>query len=133
MANSPAVAVVDVGTVIDGTYIIEGLLGCGGMGTVFLASHNRLAGKQVAIKMLHVDTSSDEILKRFKTEAEIAARLDQPNIVVVIDYKTLDDTTRRPTSSTSTSRVNRSRSASRRRARSSSSRCSRSSVRWDRP
>jgi serine/threonine protein kinase len=93
MANSPAVAVVDVGTVIDGTYIIEGLLGRGGMGTVFLASHNRLAGKQVAIKMLHVDTSSDEILKRFKTEAEIAAKLDHPNIVVVIDYKTLDDGT----------------------------------------
>ena len=93
MANSPARAVVDVGTVIDGTYIIEGIIGRGGMGAVFLAKHNRLEGKKVAIKMLHVDVESGDVLKRFKTEADIASKLNHPNIVAVIDYDELEDGT----------------------------------------
>src|SRR3954468_15241480 len=55
MANSSARAPIDVGSVIAGTYKIEALLGRGGMGSVFLASHQRLAGKQVAIKILHTE------------------------------------------------------------------------------
>ena len=93
MATSPGRALIEVGTVIDGTYIVEGLLGRGGMGAVFLASHNRLEGKKVAIKMLHVETSGGDVLARFKTEADIAAKLNHPNIVAVIDYDKLDDGT----------------------------------------
>src|SRR5215475_10242314 len=80
MANSPARAPIDVGSVIAGTYKIEALLGRGGMGAVFLASHQRLAGKQVAIKILH-------------TEVEVAAKLNHPNIVGVIDYNIAPDGT----------------------------------------
>lgn len=93
MQNSPARAAIDVGATIDGTYTIETVLGRGGMGEVFLASHNRLAGKKVAIKTLHADLSSDEIFTRFKREADIASRLDHPNIVKVLDYKQLPDGT----------------------------------------
>jgi eukaryotic-like serine/threonine-protein kinase len=86
MANSPARAIVDVGTVIADTYKIEALLGRGGMGAVFRASHKRLAGKQVAIKILHTEIEDPDIVARFKREADIAAKLNHPNIVGVIDY-----------------------------------------------
>jgi serine/threonine protein kinase len=93
--NSPARSTIDVGAVIDGTYTIEGLIGRGGMGAVFVARHNRLAGKKVAIKMLHAEladgATNDEVLKRFKREADIASQLEHPNIVKVFDYKALDD------------------------------------------
>ena len=91
--NSPARSGIDVGSVIDGTYTIEAMIGRGGMGEVFLASHNRLAGKKVAIKMLHAELGSDDVLTRFKREADIASQLDHPNIVKVEDYKFLPDGT----------------------------------------
>ena len=63
------------------------------MGAVFLASHRRLAGKHVAIKMLHTEIEDDDIVARFKREAEIAAKLNHPNIVGVIDYNVAPDGT----------------------------------------
>ena len=78
------------GVVIAETYEIERQLGRGGMGEVWLAKHRRLAGKQVAVKVLHVDRQlPQEALGRFKREAEIAARLEHPNIVQVLDFNTL--------------------------------------------
>jgi serine/threonine-protein kinase len=91
MANSPARAAVDVGSVIADTYTIEALLGRGGMGAVFLASHKRLAGKHVAIKILHTEVDDADVVARFKREAEIAAKLNHPNIVGVIDYNVAPD------------------------------------------
>lgn len=91
MGNSPGRAGVDVGSVIADTYTIEGLIGRGGMGTVFLASHNRLPGKTVAIKLLHTDHEDKEIFARFWREALIASQLNHPNIVAVHDFNTLPD------------------------------------------
>jgi len=91
MANSPARGAVDVGSVIADTYTIEALLGRGGMGAVFLASHKRLAGKRVAIKILHTELEDPDVVARFKREAEIAAKLNHPNIVGVIDYNVAPD------------------------------------------
>ncbi|HUS67819.1 MAG TPA: serine/threonine-protein kinase [Kofleriaceae bacterium] len=66
------------------------LLGRGGMGAVWEASHLRLPGKRVAIKLLHADVAGDqESLARFRREAEIATRLDHPNIVEVHDFNML--------------------------------------------
>ncbi|HEY0985855.1 MAG TPA: serine/threonine-protein kinase [Kofleriaceae bacterium] len=93
MSNSTARAVVDVGSVIADTYVVEALLGRGGMGAVFLAHHRRLAGKRVAIKILHTEIEDADIVARFKREAEIAARLNHPNIVGVIDYNVAPDGT----------------------------------------
>jgi serine/threonine-protein kinase len=92
MANSARVAV-DVGTVIADTYTIEALIGRGGMGSVVLANHKRLPGKQVAIKLLHADLQDAEVILRFKREAEIASRLGHPNIVTVHDFNQLPDGT----------------------------------------
>ncbi len=78
------------GLVVAETYEIERPLGRGGMGEVWLARHRRLAGKQVAIKVLRLGPDpSAEALARFRREAEIAARLEHPNIVQVLDFNAL--------------------------------------------
>jgi serine/threonine-protein kinase len=46
------------------------------MGTVFLANHLRLPGRQVAIKVLRNDAGlGKDVFVRFRREAEIASRL----------------------------------------------------------
>ena len=85
MANSPARSVIDVGSVID-KYVIEALIGRGGMGAVFLARHRTLTDKKVAIKVLHAEILDSDIQARFKREAQIATKIDHPNIVEVHDF-----------------------------------------------
>ncbi|MBH0775909.1 serine/threonine-protein kinase [Nocardia bovistercoris] len=73
-----------VGEVFAG-YRIEGVLGSGGMGTVYLAAHPRLP-RRVALKLLAKDLYADEeVRRRFEREADVAARLDHPHIVSVLD------------------------------------------------
>src|SRR6478752_1856113 len=75
-----------------GAYIIVRELGSGGMGTVFLAE--RADGqfeKQVAIKILNRGADTTEILRRFRAERQILARLDHPNIARLLDAGTTDD------------------------------------------
>jgi len=60
-------------------------LGRGGMGDVYLAQHADYP-KAVAIKILPPDlTRNDELLQRFRREAESAARLEDPNLVEIYD------------------------------------------------
>ncbi len=62
------------------------------MGTVFLAE--RADGqfeKQVAIKVLNRGADTAEILRRFRAERQILARLDHPNIARLLDAGTTDD------------------------------------------
>jgi serine/threonine-protein kinase len=93
MATYPdAARAVEVGALIAETYEVTGLIGRGGMGTVWAANHRRLPGKQVAIKVLHSEVARDaDALARFRREAEVASRLGHPNIVEVIDFNTLPD------------------------------------------
>jgi serine/threonine protein kinase/TolB-like protein/Flp pilus assembly protein TadD len=75
-----------------GAYIIVRELGRGGMGTVFLAE--RADGqfeKQVAIKILNRGADTAEILRRFREERQILAKLDHPNIARLLDAGTTDD------------------------------------------
>jgi eukaryotic-like serine/threonine-protein kinase len=75
-----------------GAYVIVRELGRGGMGTVFLAE--RADGqfeKQVAIKILSRGADTAEILRRFRAERQILARLDHPNIARMLDAGTTDD------------------------------------------
>ncbi|MBB5916583.1 serine/threonine-protein kinase [Nocardia transvalensis] len=66
-------------------YRIERVLGSGGMGTVYLAAHPRLP-RFDAVKVLPEALGADpEYRARFVREAELAARLDHPNIVAVRD------------------------------------------------
>jgi serine/threonine-protein kinase len=90
--TQPAASDIRVGAILRDTYEITSLLGKGGMGTVFLARHRRLPGKQVAVKVLHNSASlNPELYARFRREAEIASQLGHPNIVQVLDFDTLQD------------------------------------------
>lgn len=75
-----------VGTVLDGRYEINEVLGGGGMGLVYKARH-RLINRTVAIKVLHKHmVSSGDALKRFRLEAEAASSLNVPNILTIHDF-----------------------------------------------
>ncbi|WP_378738302.1 bifunctional serine/threonine-protein kinase/ABC transporter substrate-binding protein [Nocardia brasiliensis] len=66
-------------------YVIKCELGRGGMGAVYLAKHPRLP-RLTALKLLNPELYTDnEIRARFEREADLAARLDHPNIVTVYD------------------------------------------------
>lgn len=67
-----------------GPYLIEGLLGTGGMGTVWLARH-RVLGHHVALKQIPI-TDEPHARERALDEGRHAARLDRhPDIVATID------------------------------------------------
>ena len=75
-----------------GAYEIVRELGCGGMGAVYLAERaDQEFQKQVAIKILKRGTDTDEVLRRFRAEREILARLEHPNIARLIDGGTTGD------------------------------------------
>jgi serine/threonine-protein kinase len=83
-----------IGTILRETYELTSVLGKGGMGSVFLARHLRLPGKQVAVKvLLHSEDLSEEQYARFRREAEIASQLGHPNIIEVLDFHSLEDGT----------------------------------------
>src|SRR5213595_2540107 len=82
-----------VGTVLDGQYQIESLLGKGGMGAVFRARHI-LLGDRVAIKVLPPEMRNNaEWLRRFQREGQAARRFRHPNAVTVYDLRTSGDGT----------------------------------------
>ncbi|HSS22285.1 MAG TPA: serine/threonine-protein kinase [Pyrinomonadaceae bacterium] len=82
-----------VGTVLDGQYNIESLLGKGGMGAVYLARHI-LLGDRVAIKILPPEVRNNaEWLRRFRREGQAARRFRHPNAVTVYDLRTSADGT----------------------------------------
>jgi serine/threonine-protein kinase len=75
-----------IGVTLNGAYVVERLLGEGGMGRVFLARHTRISQKRVAVKVLHTEFSgSSQVLARFQREAEAAAAISHPNVVTVLD------------------------------------------------
>ena len=79
-----------VGAVFAG-YTIEAVAGSGGMGTVYRAAHPRLP-RSDALKILSEEYSRDEqIRRRFLREADVAIKLDHPNIVTVYDRGETDD------------------------------------------
>lgn len=65
---------------------VLGLLGQGGMGTVFKARQRKL-DRMVAVKIIRPETASDPAFaERFMREARTLARLNHPSIVAVHDF-----------------------------------------------
>jgi serine/threonine protein kinase len=75
-----------IGSVLDGSYRIDRLLGEGGMGAVYSATHLRL-DQPVAVKVMARDLASNpEALERFRREARVTSALGHPHIVHVSDF-----------------------------------------------
>src|ERR1044071_6229218 len=75
-----------VGQVLDEKYRLERLLGQGGMGAVFLATHLG-TDRYVALKLIAPQfMQNEEFVERFKREARAAGRLRHPNVVDVTDF-----------------------------------------------
>ena len=84
--------VAEPGKILEGRYILRAHLGHGGMGTVWRAEHTKLK-TPVAVKLIAPSmVQSREALARFDREARVAASLDGPNIVRVIDFGIQEDT-----------------------------------------
>lgn len=82
-----------LGKVLDNRYQIESVLGHGGMGMVFLATQTAM-NRQVALKTLHPSlASAPQFFERFRREAEVASRLNHPNIVTIFDFGRAQDGT----------------------------------------
>lgn len=70
-----------------GNYVIDRLIGEGGMGRVYAAHHATLPAKRYAIKVLLGDVAATSSMRRrFAKEADSASKLDHPNIVHVTDF-----------------------------------------------
>jgi eukaryotic-like serine/threonine-protein kinase len=72
-----------------GRYVVESLVGAGGMGQIYKA-HDPDIRRTVAIKLISTrlmsGADSAEYIRRFRREAEAAARCAHPNIIAIYDY-----------------------------------------------
>ncbi len=76
----------DSGTLLGEKYRIDHLIGMGGMGAVYQATHTDL-GRRVAVKVLHSQFCSDsDVVERFHREAQLAASIGHDNICEVTDF-----------------------------------------------
>src|SRR4029453_6606779 len=81
------------GQTLDESYHLQRLVGEGGMGAVYEATHARLAGRYAIKVLLHELSASEEVRARFDREARITSLLQHPNIVQVIDHNSTVDGT----------------------------------------
>src|SRR6202790_762870 len=75
------------GEVLDGRFVLQDLVGRGGMGTVFRAL-DLTTGLAVAVKVPFFELESDPVFfSRFQREIEIGTSLDHPGILRVLPVK----------------------------------------------
>src|SRR5690349_17043575 len=87
MSSAP----VNVGDVLAGKYVIERILGAGGMGVVVAAWHRQLE-ERVAIKFLLPDAAqTTDTVERFLREARAAVKIKSQHVVRVIDVAMLEN------------------------------------------
>ena len=83
------------GVLLKGRYLIEGELGRGGIGVVYLARDTQLLKRRVVIKVLlqgeEGSVHTEWFKKKFDQEIEALVRLDHPSIVGVLDAGDMPD------------------------------------------
>ena len=91
LALSPGALVPSV--IVAGRYRLDRLLGEGGMGQVWAATH-AVTGRAVALKLLRGRLADrPDLRERFAREARAASSVDHPNVIAIHDFFTLDDQT----------------------------------------
>src|SRR5829696_361621 len=81
---TPSVPHMDTGTILGG-YRIDGVAGQGGMGVVYRATQIGLE-RPVALKVIASELADNlDFRNRFKSEAQLAASIDHPNVVPVFE------------------------------------------------
>jgi DNA-binding response OmpR family regulator len=74
------------GSVLEGRYRLDEMIGAGSNGAVYRATHLNL-DRRVAVKILHTGLGDDEVaLERLQQEGISACRVDHPNAVAVLDF-----------------------------------------------
>ncbi len=91
--DSPALPTLPTGALVGLRYRVTGLLGRGGMGTVYRAHHLGL-DREVALKVVPPGIGDRAATVRFEREARNAARLDHPGCVRVFDVGVTPDGSR---------------------------------------
>ncbi len=80
-----------IGTTLAGRYLIEDVLGRGGMATVYRARQT-LVDRTVAVKIMSAALAKDAGLReRFRREARNAQRLAHPNVIEIFDAGETED------------------------------------------
>jgi serine/threonine-protein kinase len=80
-----------IGTVISDRYMLQDVIGEGGMAAVYSAEHLHMK-KRVAIKVLHPEmTRLPEVVARFEREAMAASHIEHPNVAAATDFGKLPD------------------------------------------
>ncbi len=93
MEDGPASDIARAGLVVGGKFRLDAMIGQGGMGSVWSATHLAL-GNRIAIKLVSREfVRSPDALRRFDAEAKAAARLQSRHVVQVYDSGTLEDST----------------------------------------
>lgn len=73
------------GTVVNGKFTLQRVIAFGAMGTVFEA-RDMFVERQVALKLMHPHLVLDaNLVTRFRREAQAAARIQHPNVVIVFE------------------------------------------------
>ena len=79
-----------VGTLVGGRYLVERLLGQGGMGAVYLARDRQAQDAPVALKVMHFALTDPErqrqAIAQFRQEAELLSTLSHPGLAKVSHY-----------------------------------------------
>ncbi|MBW0118844.1 serine/threonine-protein kinase, partial [Pseudonocardia abyssalis] len=73
-----------------GQYVVQDLLGSGGMGEVYRA-HDTRRDREVALKLLpELFSGDEEYTRRFRRESHVAARLREPHVIPIHDFGEID-------------------------------------------
>jgi serine/threonine protein kinase len=69
-----------------GNYRIKAEINSGGFGSIYVAEHEHLSGRVVAIKLLHIYLNSAQERDQFVQEAQFLSMLEHPFILPLIDF-----------------------------------------------
>ncbi|MBA3857307.1 MAG: hypothetical protein C0507_10410, partial [Cyanobacteria bacterium PR.3.49] len=87
--NPLAAPTIEPGTILLGKFRVVGLLGVGGMGSVYRVDH-LLMERQFALKCLNKFQEANASWRRFQNEAKAAHMVDHPNLLKVFEFGLLE-------------------------------------------